>query len=194
MAEPDNTIPIFSMKAKEDVAASRREGRPIFKEVPYVEILIPGSRDRHVAQVTEQHKQRWPNQWAAFENRREEAIEGTPIEEWPQITVAQVATMRALKIRTVENLAHLNDSAIGKLGPGGRELVNKAKRFIEFASASSDNDERLSKLEAENAELRRELQALRESAPPKKRGPGRPRKQPADEPQIAEEQEASIDG
>lgn len=153
----DACIPLFEMKAEEDKQASLQEGRPIYREVPYVTILVPGDKDQIVRRVRDADKERWPTQWAAFEARQEQVTEGTPLDQWPQLSVSRIAELRALNILTVEALADVADSSLHKLGPGARDLKEKAKRFLSAASGVSSEiekfKERIEKLEEENARL-----------------------------------------
>lgn len=114
------------------------EGRPIFDEQDFISILIPGDKNTKVERKARaDDKERFPHQWASFQNQTTVAYEGTPIEQWPQATVSQVAELKALNVFTVEALASLTDSQIQKVGMGGRDLSNKAKAFLAAAKDSS---------------------------------------------------------
>lgn len=136
----DNVIAMFEMRAEADKATSKAEGRPIFREVPYITILIPGDRDQVVRRVREGDKTRFARQWEQFEKRGLTATNGTPLEQWPMLGVAQVAQLRALSVLTVEALADLSDAGLAKLGPGGRELQGQARRFLEYAAGTAENE------------------------------------------------------
>jgi hypothetical protein len=157
----DNCIPRFYMREVPDPKESEIAGRPKFKLVPYVEIIIPGSKlDRPDRKVTEADKQRWPAAWAKFQMRQEETLgEGTPIEAWPYLNRAQVAEMKALGILTVEALANLGDSGLAKIGMGARELQQRARQFLK------PQDDRETELRAQikaQAERIKELETERD--------------------------------
>ncbi len=164
MPEEDNAIAIFRLEPKFDGAASKKEGRPVYREVAWVEIIIPGNnRDIVDRPVTDDDKNRFPMQWANFQNQREEPLEGTPIKEAPWLGRAQVAMLEHLNILTVENLAGIGDVEIQNLGPGGRDLVAKAKNWIEMAKEGAVNNAAISEmklLRAENEELNEKINAL----------------------------------
>jgi hypothetical protein len=178
--QSDGCIPRFHVKAVESKARSEVEGRPVFDEVPYVEILIPGDRTSIVDRpLQDADKDRWPQQYARFKENRERVVTGTPLELWPYLNVARVAELRALNIFSVEAIADLSDTGLGKIGPEARELQQRAKAFLQPQSATETD------LRTENQELRGQIanlqaqhdEAMRmldEKTAPKK--PGRPKK------------------
>lgn len=57
---------------------------------------------------------------------------GTPLGVWPGITSDQAAALKAAGLRTVEDVATLLDTVIGKVMlPNVRELRTQAQRFLE---------------------------------------------------------------
>ena len=94
----DDCIPHFYMRAVRNPARSEERGRPVFDEIAYVRVLVPGDRNSVVdRRVSDADRARWPDRWAAFEARRERPT-GTPIEHWPYLTVAGVAAGWASRI------------------------------------------------------------------------------------------------
>lgn len=170
--QKDTAVPRFFMNAIENKAKSKDEGRPIFDEIEMIEIRIPGdSKTVFVDHVYRKdgepngagmmnnppcYIERWPNHYARFKNAQTQAQTGTPLAEWPQMTVSKVAELRAINIFTVENLADLSDGFLGKLGMGGRELREKARAFIAKAKDSAAE----TKIAAENAALKAQLDAM----------------------------------
>jgi hypothetical protein len=158
-ADSEGLIAEFFPHAIQNNHRSSNEGRPIFETHPYVRILIPGDKHSIVERkATDADKLRFQRQWQAFQAGQAPVESGTPIEQWPQLTVSQVAEFKAMHIRTVEHLAGLNDSYIAKLGPGGRELVSKAKAFIAQAKDTAEAQ----RLAAENESLRNDIASLKE--------------------------------
>jgi hypothetical protein len=134
----DTVVPRFYMMPVEDPDATRREGRPIFKDVEMVEVMIPGDRlTRPHFIVEDQHRQRWPDVYAAFKRGAQQAMSGTPIEQWPIMTTSRVAEMKAIGIFTVESLADLSDAQVRELGPGAMQLREQARAFLERASSGA---------------------------------------------------------
>lgn len=148
----------FYMRPIKDERESATQGRPIFRDVPYVKIQMPGDKlSAFEAKVTQEHRLRFPRQWAMFEaGHTEQQIVGTPLREWPPLTAAQVAEMNALSIFTVEQLAGLSDTGLDRLGLHARTLQNKARAFLESAKSAAP----IEHLTAENAQLRERLDAL----------------------------------
>lgn len=155
MAEEQDCRPVFKMVPVENKAKSKEAGRPIFEDREYVEIIIPGSRnERPVRRVTEQDKDRWPREYAAFQRNHEQSEDGTPLEQWPRMTRSRVHELKAIGIFSVEDLAGLSDANVKNVGPDGYELRDAAKAFLQ----GDDTDalkKRIAELEAENAELRK---------------------------------------
>jgi|TARA_R110002012_G_scaffold278635_3_gene466318 hypothetical protein len=108
----DTCRPLFRYEAVQNKAKSSKEGRPIFDQRAYVQILSPGDTKNIIdTPVQDEHKKRWPNQWEAFEKGSEQPVEGTPINEWPRLNMAQVHELKAVNIFTIEQLAELSDNA-----------------------------------------------------------------------------------
>ena len=150
--ERDGAVPHFYKKAKLNGFKSNQEGRPIHDDVEFVEIHVPGDRKTIVdTPVKEEHRQRWPQEYARFKAGEETPISGTALEDWPPMSRAMVEDLRYAKIRTVEQLAGLTDAQIAAVIPmGGNALREKAKRFLEAAAGSAPTE----KLAAENEALR----------------------------------------
>lgn len=153
----DNCIPRFYMREVEDRRESEIAGRPKFKLVPFVEIIIPGDKLlRPDRKVSDEDKSRWPQAWDKFEQRQAETYgDGTPIDQWPYLNRAQVAEMRAIGILTVESLAGLGDTGLQKIGMGARDLQKRAQQFLKPQS------DRETDLRSEKQALQEELKVLR---------------------------------
>lgn len=179
----------FFVKAVENPNKSKEAGRPIYDEVPYVAIQVMGSKDEHHAKVNDKHKQRFPAEWAAFERGQEQLASGTPLEQWPALGVSQIAELKALGFRRVEDIADMNDAAVQKIGMGARELKAKAAAFMESASGGAGAERFAAENEAlkdEIADLRQQLADLAarvkrdEDDEPAPRKRGRPRREAAE--------------
>jgi len=180
MANPvheSHTFVEFYMEAVEFKFESEREGRPIFKEIPFVRIVIPGDRNNIVeGKATDYHKNRYPKAWAAFQQGQKQGMSGTPLESWPQIQRAQVKEAKFYEIHTLEQLAELADTHCQRLGMGWTELRQKAKDYISISKGTASQTAQA----AENERLRQEMENMKAqladlSAEAKK--PGRPKKE-----------------
>lgn len=138
----DNARPRFYIKSVKNNFRTETEGRPVFEDKEFVEILVPGDRKTVVdTLVKEEHKRRWPREYAAFKAGQEIPIEGTPLEEWPQITRSQVEELKFAHIRTIEQLAGLPDDALNRsVSMGGFALREKAQRHLEALKGSSQTE------------------------------------------------------
>ena len=124
----------FYLRAVESKSKSLEEGRPIYDEQEYIEIFV--NRNEIVdRKVCDQDKQDYARLYEQFKKNQEQVGEGTPVEQWPALSVTQVATLKHLRIYTVEALAELREDIIKELGIGGRDLVIKASAFL---AASKD--------------------------------------------------------
>lgn len=146
----DNARPIFFKEAVQNKAATEKEGRPVFFEREMVRILVPGDRLTESVQIVgEQHRKRWPREYAAFKADEEAPLNGTPIAELPGLGRAQVEELRYGKVLTIEDLANLPDELLSKVAPmNGKELRAKAVRWLEVVSGAAP----MEKLAAENAQ------------------------------------------
>jgi hypothetical protein len=153
-------IPQFFTDAVKLEWKSRQEGRPIFEDREFVRIIIPGDRrSMAVEPVSEEHKARWPREYEAFRIGREAPLEGTPLSEWPVslMSPARVQELAYFNLRTVEQLAAVNDAQLQNLGMGSRELRERARTWLEVAEKGAGPIERLI---SRNEDLARETERL----------------------------------
>jgi len=163
----------FYKQAIESKAKSLEEGRPIFVEVDYISIIVPGDATNQIERkATENDKQRFYKQWSNYERSGEgDGVSGTPIDEWPAIPLAQKAALKAMSFMTVEMLASASDMQLQKIGMGAFELRTKAKAFLEASAGSAEAQ----KYAVENERLKNDIVELQrqvaELARPKTRKP-----------------------
>ncbi len=146
-AKQDESLYVkFFLKSVEDKAQTLKEGRPIFKEVEYVDIRVAGKRDSLACRrATYQDKQRFSKHYDLFKTRTEMPLEGTPLSEWPQISRSQVEELAFLNCKTIEQLCEMSDTHVSQFR-GGYSLKQKAQQWMESASKS--------KVLAENLEMK----------------------------------------
>lgn len=160
--QPKNggVYPKFYMRAVQDGPATAREGRPIFKDVEWVDIYLAGDKTTVPSfKVTDEHRRRWPDHYKAFRDGQAAPIVGTPVDQWPALSVSQVEELKALRIYTVEQLAGLSDQGLQALGMGARALQAKAKAFLDAAKGNAATEKYAQENEQMKAEMVR-LQAL----------------------------------
>lgn len=166
----------FYTGTTQDAEASAREGRPIFKSVPFVKILIPGDRNTVIDTfANKQYQARFPKQWAAYQQNQGQEIQGTLLSEVPIVTRAQAEELEYFKVFTVEQLAECPDTLAAKL-PQFHELKRKAKTYVDQAKDTAlaqklgeENNalkNRVSGLESEIARLSQMFEAATKSQLP----------------------------
>lgn len=177
----------FFHREREDKEATAKAGRPMFKEVEYIEIRIAGKRDAQACRpASERDKARFPRHYEMFKQRVEVPCEGTALSEWPQITRSMVETLSFFQIKTVEQLVSASDTNLSQIH-GGIGLKEKAKAFLEMSDQTKllaekeelqnkldEQDSKIAELEA--AILKLSTASTEEAPAPKKR---RSRKAPA---------------
>jgi hypothetical protein len=161
---PAGVRPEFYSDAVLDQGATAAAGRPIYRDVEFVKIIVPGVvTNVHVKIVGPAEKARWPREYEAFRVGLEQPVEGTPIEEWPILTRAMVKELKHFEIRTVEELSVISDVAVQNIGMGGRDLRAQAKAYLSEAERlklntqlTRDNElltSRIASLEAQVGQL-----------------------------------------
>jgi len=161
-------VQFYKRSVKQDIA-SDEAGRPIFKEFDFIRIMIPGDNLTEIdTYAQESHKQRFPRQWAHYQNQvsNHQDIIGTPLDQWPQVTRSQAEELRGLKFHTVESIADCSDQQLQRIGMvAGMSPHNfrlKAKAFLNLATDSAEVAQREAELQAlkeENAKIKSETEA-----------------------------------
>lgn len=157
--DPNNNNGVYARfywVSREDPAKSAEAGRPIFKDVEYVEILAAGNANNIIRKpASDMERQRFHAQYARFKEGDTEQLTGTPLTEVPWITRSQVDELLYRKVRTLEQLAELNDAHCNV--PGMYELKRKAGLWLAKAKEAAPFTAMASEIDA----LRAELDALK---------------------------------
>lgn len=158
VSEKDKTIAIFTPRAELDKVASRAAGRPQYRMVAYVEIMQPGETSlKLVRPVSREDINRWPDQWKRFRDRQENQPIGTPLEALFPFHPEIVLTLRANNVPTVEALARVTDQAINGMPFGGREMKERAQKYL--IAVSSPEGARMAEQDQEREKLAAQLVA-----------------------------------
>jgi hypothetical protein len=146
---------------------SKEAGTAIFDEVPWCEIRVLGEQDTVVGPwhlMSQNNQDRFKaafQQWQKDESS--EGIVGTHLKEVAWLSRGEVETFRvSFGIRTLEDLAAVDDGSIGKI-PGGLAYRQKARDFLAAAKDSAAlqrQSEELAKRDAEIAELRNQIRDI----------------------------------
>jgi hypothetical protein len=145
------------------------QGRPIFKDADWVRIMTPGDQLNIIDTIArDNHKARFPVQWAKYQNAvgNQEEIVGTPIGQWPLVTMSQAEELKGIKFHTVEAVAHCSDQQLQRIGMiagmSPHAFREKARSFLNLAQDTAEIEKRnaeLAQLKEENAKIKADTDA-----------------------------------
>lgn len=135
---------------------SAEVGYPLYKDVAYIRFYISGGTI-HERAVRDEDKFNYPKSWSSFSSTGEQRFDGTPLEEWPMISPAQLATLKHSGFRTVQQFVDAPDTAIQQAGMGMLALRAKARTWIESYKSQAPLDA----LTVENQNLKTEVDVLK---------------------------------
>lgn len=170
----------FYLLTQEDKAASAEAGRPIFKDIEVVDIRIPGDRSGAIVRPARPaDKIRFARHYEAYKSRTDlEATEGTPLKEWTQISRSHCEELAHFNIRTLEQLANMNDNLSTQF-MGINNLKRKAQEWLKLAKDQSSSrelhaelskrDKSIEELKAQMAKMTKMVAAGKSKAKPKKK-------------------------
>lgn len=146
--------PIMRMKE------SNEAGRPIYREEVCIKIYIPGDKTNQIDRIaSEMDIERFRKQYEKF-LKNEEQVVGTPLEFSGIVDAATVEELRYFNVRTVEQLAGMNDGALQKFA-GGQQLKQRAQAWLDRAQSATqireDLQSELAKRDQQIEQLKRML-------------------------------------
>lgn len=104
--------------------------------------------------------QTWCDQWKAaykaWKSGQELPVDGTPLKGWPMLSPAQLKNLTLMGLRSVEDVAGMNDEGMRRYGIGGLDLKNKAEAFLKAQKGPG-------KIAAENAALKARVDQLQQT-------------------------------
>lgn len=166
----------FERMAVEDPQASLKAGSYVARDVDYVKITPPYSKDIFTTKVTSWKEQlkvdaangRIPPEWvskyhAAYEAwliGQELPLEGTPIKGWGVCSPAQQETLIRMHVLTVEQLADITHEGLVRVGMGGNDLKNKAIAWLKQLKKAGPATIEIAALKKENDSLNRNVENL----------------------------------
>jgi hypothetical protein len=106
--------------------------------------------------------------YEAWKSGEEMPETGTPLAAWGGVSASQIAALKGIGIKTVEDLAGLSDSNMKAVLPNMRDLRTMARQWME-GRPQAERDAELAELKAQNAammEMLAELKAAQTQAPP----------------------------
>lgn len=147
----------FYMGTMQNELKTKEAGRPIFDDVPWVKIAVPGDKDNIVTRpVRDDDKLRFGKQWQAFERGIEQTQSGQPLSEIPFLTKGQVAEFAVFGIKTAEQLRDMPDVLAQKF-QGANGVRQKVKDYLAAAAGNAP----LQQIRNENDALRGEIEMLK---------------------------------
>lgn len=166
---PDSKLTVlFYSRAVQNTFQTEQQGRPIFDDVDFVKIHLPGDKNNIVdVPAREDHKARFPLHWAHYQNKRggdQRLVGKTPISHWPRVTAAQAEELRAMQFLAVEDVAGASDSQIQRLGMiagmSPYAFREAAQRFMQLAAGEAgvtQAEQRVKELEEQSAREKAEF-------------------------------------
>jgi len=145
----------FYMQSVFNLEKSEQANRPIYEDVEYVEIMMPGDKQNMIQRpaASMRDDRRFPKHYEQFKQGVKEQLVGTPLRLAPFISPALADQLAWFKIFTIESLRDLSDTATQNF-MGAQTLKQKA---AEFLARQSSGDELVKK----NKELERQIEELR---------------------------------
>lgn len=166
----------FQTIAKHLQKESEEAGRYVAKDVDMVTVRQLGATDSVVFKVeqwlaqnkldvqagrlAESHARAYEESYQRWKQGQEMPVHGTPIKSWPVISPAQVEILLRVGLRTVEDLADLNDEGLRKIGMGAVELKNKAKNWMAASLDKGKITQDMTALQRTNEQLQNTITTL----------------------------------
>lgn len=145
----------FYLKTVFDQVRTDEEGKPCYKDVPYVQISNPSdNKTKWDLPVKDKHKEMFPNGWSNFEAGTEGEAPGTPLEVWRTLPAARCKELQSAGFLAIEQIANCPDGKLGGIGQDGWNLRKEALAFL------APPDLATQALKEENKELSARLAAL----------------------------------
>lgn len=138
------------------------------KAVDYVRWAKIGTNGATTEERVDRIKKHNPIVWEAiskayahWKEGQDAPVDGTPLDAWSGASKGQIAQLKILNIRTVEDLAFVNDATLERIGSGGRAMRDKALKFADAqTSGVATMAAKAAELEAANARLTERLAEL----------------------------------
>ena len=150
----------FFIKAWQDMAKTQEVGRPIFRDVEYIQIITPGDRNQIIVRpVAPGDLSRFGQQYDHWKKtNNNDAVVGTPLEAWNILSLSQIEEYRYFGVRTIEHMAELRDDVAIKI-TGAVQLKQKAQAFMAILKEEAP----MKKVQAELDKRDNEIETLRKA-------------------------------
>lgn len=129
----------FYSRPDMNAAKSRDAGRPIYEEIDFVEIMVPGDKhciiDREARQID---KRRFVRQWDAYKAGKVDQQSGTPLTALPFMSASKAEEYKFFNIVTAEQLAAVADgSSAAQAIMGFTGDKQKANAYLQMAAGNA---------------------------------------------------------
>ena len=155
-------LPAYFYFQTDEIPARRLEsGQPVYEEIIYISITIPGLSGAVVTRAArESDKAEYPVEYAKFKQGADQdgQISGTPLAMWAPMPKSTCLELKFFGIRSVEDLANAADGAIANYR-GGREWQRTAKAWLE----SANDSKHVVRMDAELASRDRQISRLEQT-------------------------------
>lgn len=144
----------FFTKAKQDMDKTAEAGRPIFREIDYIHIMVPGDRNQAIIRpVAPADKIRFERQYEHWKKTQSnDVMIGTPLEAWNILSLSQIEEFRYFGVRSIEHMADLRDDVAQKI-TGALQLKQKAQAFIAIMKEEAPMKKVQSELDKRDKEI-----------------------------------------
>lgn len=117
----------FFIHDEKNDAASKLAKCEMFDQIECREVFVD-KKTKVVQRITQKIKDKWPEEYEAFQNRRE--APGTPLDKWGVMKSNEILTLVNLGIYTVEQFSMQPGDKIKKLPQNFRDHFESAQQFV----------------------------------------------------------------
>lgn len=147
-------------------------------EKDYVKINVPGdAKTEWDRPVKPDDYKRFPHQFQQYKAQQSQFGGQTTLEAWEVLGEAQINSLKSFNVFTVENLSQVQDGLVDRMGHGTRELVKRARVWLEEQKQKHNEQVLLSEISKRDVKLEALEKAIQEmqaagigQSQPKKRG------------------------
>jgi len=167
--EPRPPYVRFEYRSIEDRDASITAGHYVARDVVFALVTPTGSKDLLEKPVEDWlaglregvNQDRIPSLWLdayqqaleVWKKNQQDPEFGTPLRNWPALSPAQLKMLTDCNLRSIEDVAEMNEESVNRVGMGGRALQEKAKAWLDSAKDGGKTAEELDTLRKSNKTL-----------------------------------------
>ena len=119
----------------------------VIKEVPDWMSHLEERHHHHM--ISDDYLNLCKKSYKAWQENREAPINGTPVDQCASLSPAEVEMVKHANIRSIEDLAAINDEGLQAIGMGARKLKEKAKAYVDSIESRSATSERMESLQGD---------------------------------------------